>query len=296
MDIFLGLVVILAICFFAYQFVSMLASRADKGERRPTNKEIDHQLFKSALNDPSSTLIEEVSSYRPRDSGSSTDGARYGRDDDRSTKWEGAPVVNVKARLAIKYRDASDEESERIVSVMQCQEPWYIYGHCESRGAQRTFRADRVHECVDVDTGEIVSDIMAFLLEKYENGPDRKIKMMMSGPLGDVATILFYVGKADGRLMPKEKKVLCDTVRALSGDHSLADEAITNRLSRSGIPSRKDFRSAVGRLKEHEAGAIIATLDAAERIIATQKTIHPEEAEAISYMKTKWDALLCESS
>lgn len=69
------------------------------------------------------------------------------------------------AHLRIKYEDEDEKLTQRDVDVhgilFHLGAP-RIEGFCHLRCARRTFRADRIHECIDLDSGEIVEDLAAF--------------------------------------------------------------------------------------------------------------------------------------
>ena len=72
----------------------------------------------------------------------------------------------VKAAFRIKYDDMLGNITERDVDVQEIireNDIVYLAGHCHLRDAHRTFRVDRISECISRDTGEIVEDIPAFL-------------------------------------------------------------------------------------------------------------------------------------
>ena len=58
--------------------------------------------------------------------------------------------------------------------------------------------------CVDLDTGEIVSDVKDFLNALYEESPERTMDSLTTDYL-DVAKVLFFVAKADGQFRREEK-------------------------------------------------------------------------------------------
>jgi hypothetical protein len=62
-------------------------------------------------------------------------------------------------RLRIRYRSSDDQVSERVIPDIEVDPPNRIYAHCELRGEQRTFALDRIEEAVDLEAGELVSDI-----------------------------------------------------------------------------------------------------------------------------------------
>jgi len=77
----------------------------------------------------------------------------------------------VAATLQIAYCDFNGVKTKRTVRVTQYDplQRWVI-GQCSLRKARRTFRAERILTAVDMETGEIVSDLPSFF---YEREPRR---------------------------------------------------------------------------------------------------------------------------
>ena len=77
-----------------------------------------------------------------------------------------AHIRKVKAAFRIKYEDMLGNITERDLDVQEIireDDIIYLAGHCHLRDAYRTFRIDRISECISRDTGEIIEDIQTFL-------------------------------------------------------------------------------------------------------------------------------------
>jgi hypothetical protein len=53
------------------------------------------------------------------------------------------------------------------------------------------------------------------------------------------------------------------------------------------VPTLAAFELAVGRLSQQDASFRSAVVEAAERIVATQKTVHPAEQEALDCLRKR---------
>lgn len=135
-----------------------------------------------------------------------------GRDEQKDA-WEGAfweteNPLPVHAIIQIKYCDGKGQNSERIVTVRQFDSQFsggMIIGHCHLRNATRTFRYDRIIECFDRETGEIILDIGSYLQKIYESSPSFSVNKLLETDY-DTIRVLLYVGRADGSLRKPEKK------------------------------------------------------------------------------------------
>ncbi|MEY2892674.1 MAG: hypothetical protein RJA98_2582 [Pseudomonadota bacterium] len=152
------------------------------------------------------------------------------------------------------------------------------------RRAMRTFRMDRVLEAVDLETGEVLPDIRAWLADKSMNGVEAAAQTLMDKHHGLLA-ILLYVGRADGRFTKAEKLVVADLAREITGDSRLDDQFITELVSEIDLPTIPGFQRAVKQMARQAPEYRARVILAAERIVATQKTASAEEQGALDFMR-----------
>lgn len=200
--------------------------------------------------------------------------------------WEVNEPLPAQATLRIDYEDGAGKKTVRVVDVRQFGSDGYgtlLIGHCRMRNATRTFRTDRIVQCLDEETGEIVDDVHAYLLAKYESSPEYIRDKLLEDEY-DSLRILFYVGKADGQLRAAEKKVIFETCQKLANDYRLTENHINDLYNALNLPSIQAFKMAIGRLSKRGPDTIALLIKAAEEIVATQKAVHPSEKEALDYM------------
>jgi hypothetical protein len=214
------------------------------------------------------------------------------KDEWEGSFWEVAQPLPAKANLKLKYTDGAGRKTERTVDVRQfgaIGPNTLLIGHCNLRDATRTFRTDRIDSCIDEETGEVVGDVRAHLQRRYEQSPDRTKNLLLEGEY-DSLRVLLYVGKADGQLRAAEKTVIRDTCIAITNDSRLTDESIEDLLTNMDVPTLQAFKLAVGRLAKRDEAARAVVMSAAEKMVATQKSVHQAEKEALDYMKKRFAA------
>jgi uncharacterized tellurite resistance protein B-like protein len=200
--------------------------------------------------------------------------------------WDASNPKQVKAKLRLVYVDASGAQSSRTVDVRQFGElpdTTLLIGKCMLRNATRTFRSDRIQQCVAEDTGEIITDVTAYLRDLHNGSPDKAVQTLLEAEM-DILKVLLFVGKADGQLRAAERLVIKDTCTALTGDTRIDDETVRDLLGSMDVPSLAAFQQAVGRLSKRSDDQRRAVITAAQAIVDTQKTVHPSEQSAIDYM------------
>lgn len=201
--------------------------------------------------------------------------------------WELQTVYSCDANLEIKYTDMYGEVTQRVVHVTAFGKDGNtgcIAGLCKLRNAPRTFRYDRIGECIDIDSGEVVVDIHSHLMSRYENSPQRAMDIMQSDN-ADILRVLLYVGRADGTLRAAERAIILVTCHRFTGDDRITDEMLQKYLGSIEKPTIQAFNLAIARLTSSPFDKRAWLIDAAERIVATQKTAHPDEVEAIQYLR-----------
>jgi len=107
---------------------------------------------------------------------------------------------------------------------------------------------------------------------------------LLTKPIANRKT--FYC-KADGQLRQAERNIYLDVCQTISTDSRLTRELIDGLLENIQDLSVSAFKQAVTRLSKQSIETQSLVLNAAERMIATQKTVHVVEQEAIDYMRDR---------
>lgn len=187
------------------------------------------------------------------------------------------------ATLCIRYQSGAGEITERVVSATDYT-PYDLSGLCHLRGQHRTFNLDRILDCTDIATGEVVTDTHAHLRTIYMKS-SRYSLQRLTDPEFPVLDILLYVGKADGQLRAPERKVIAAACKVFTHDLRITQDQVDDLLGYTPVPSLHSFKIAVGRINKLRDEVIKRKLLAASRtIIATQKNVSPGEQEALDYM------------
>lgn len=78
--------------------------------------------------------------------------------------------LTIKATLQFDYIDRNDAKTSRSADIRGIGDDGYgtlLIGHCHLRDETRTFRPDRIKNCMDIKTGEIIDNVMQYLQDKY---------------------------------------------------------------------------------------------------------------------------------
>lgn len=120
------------------------------------------------------------------------------------------------AAFTIDYTDANGDQTRRRIRVIGVSnlisKPGWIEAHCYEREAQRRFRVDRISRVIDEDG--VVHEPLTYLEYLARR---RAFIQVSQGRLDDIANgvvVLMALGRADGRLVKKERQVIVEFVRA----------------------------------------------------------------------------------
>lgn len=203
--------------------------------------------------------------------------------------WETSDPKTLTAHLKFDYKDGNGNLSTRSVRVKEFDNRLHdgiILGHCELRQALRTFRFSRIGNCIDLGSKKPIENLKQHLNDLYEKSPERSTDLLTADYM-DVLIVLYYVAKADGQYRKEEKEVIASYVRKLIRDDRITPELIDNALKDVDIPSLPAYKSAVNRILK--GGQIDPELlgTCCQKIINTQKTVHPLEKIALDYLDKK---------
>ena len=149
-------------------------------------------------------------------------------------------------------------------------------GNCALRDATRTFRFDRVKKGVDLETGEVITDIKHHLNDLYEKSPERSAELLATDYI-DILKVVYFVAKADGQYRKEEKEVISEYVRKLVRDDRITIKMIDEILSEIEVPTMQGFKLAFGRaIKSGEVNPDLL-VTCCDEIVDTQKSVHPME-------------------
>lgn len=169
-----------------------------------------------------------------------------------------------------------------------------LIGRCRLRNEMRTFYLHHIRSCFDEETGEVVGDVYSYLRKKYEQSPNYAVDEpnyavdeLLANEY-DALRVLLYVGKADNVLRAAERAIIQETCRTLAGDSHIDDKMIDRLFKDIELLTERAFKLAVGRLAKRSPETKAVVMNAAERMVATDKKIHPAEQAALDYMRKKW--------
>lgn len=236
--------------------------------------------------------------------------ARIQEDKDNFEGWFYDSVhdyISYKKRLRIVYIDGNGKKTERNIWVYNfSQNPYrgFFLARCELRDANRTFRADRIQSCIDLDTGEYVANVTKHLLDCYHKSDEYKkilekeekqeqqskeneYFLYLTNKYDTLMKVIMYIVRCDGTFNQKEKAIVKEILQDLEDNNEILSNKFLDKFYNSyPLPTLQTFKVNVAKIiKEKEFK--IDLLELAENIVSTQKTVHESEKELLEYLREK---------
>lgn len=211
----------------------------------------------------------------------------------RNDTWEPNFYANGEEKklyleLEIVYRDRNGNETVRQIKIKKYsinadKTEALIYAYCYLRGAGRNFYVSRIQNCTDLETGEIIENLLLYIEQKYDSSPEMKLKKIWS-ILADEANTLIYVGKVDGMLRKQKKEIIASYVLLKMQDCNLSLEEIIEDMKGATPISKTQFARTLGRLAQKSEEERQEIVDCAEKLLNTKKSKQPEEEAMLPYI------------
>lgn len=186
--------------------------------------------------------------------------------------------------LVICYEDANGNESRRRVALHAAYERngfHYLKAYCFERAAARSFRADRIREIIDVETGEVfagIDSILEVVSDRAEpltarEATEKAFQMKKQGIL-----VLLFLARCDGEVHASEETVILNYIDHSCGTKGVDEDYALRRLARLS-PDPMSYEKALKYLARFDPGEMQRVLRFARRLIEADGAISQEEAE-----------------
>lgn len=192
-------------------------------------------------------------------------------------------------RARIHYTDGQGRPSEREVDIVSYDDTTGIgmfEGFCHLRGARRSFYFARVARAVDAQTGEIIDDLRLHLNRLWEQGTGPALRLLRL-ERGLELEMLLFMAKADKALRAAELEIITRYCQDVTGEPRLDAVTIRKELESIHLTTLLGFKQKFGTLANCDPGAAARVAALCRAIVATQKTVHPDEQAALEYLDRK---------
>jgi hypothetical protein len=204
-------------------------------------------------------------------------------DKDAWEAWPEEESRRLSIRLLISYIDRNNNKTEREIRTTSFDD-CHVGAYCEMRGANRSFKYKNIANCIDINTGEDISDVFSHLDKIYNQSPQKTVDDLFD-KIPNTLKVLTYVARADGQFRKNEKLVICNYLIKMSNDKRLTPELIGKALNDQENQSLSAFKVSAGRSFRNEGINIAGCISCCQIIVNTQKTVSAGEKEALEYLE-----------
>lgn len=122
----------------------------------------------------------------------------------------GVDGLPLSVRLSFHFVDRHGQATQRAVDVKRFVSDGRggaIYGHCHLRDANRPFLMARMSNVVDLETGEIITNLPRWTLEQYEKTPHAAAHAFMDANEAALGLML-AMARSDGAMRKQERELI----------------------------------------------------------------------------------------
>lgn len=200
-----------------------------------------------------------------------------------------APSTPATGRYRITYVDADGNRTDREIvalSVLTAEGRSAIYARCLLRGQNRTFIERRIVSAVNLETGEAVDSVAADAMRNYSSSDESKAWSMIAGE-SDAVAALIYVARADGQMRKPERLIIAEYLGRKTPSADVDAGTLDDVIKQCHGPYLpRDFEKLIKALiSEGDKENVAILLNYAERIVNTQKSVHPQEMASIAMIR-----------
>ncbi|MEM1144096.1 MAG: hypothetical protein AAGI88_16075 [Pseudomonadota bacterium] len=219
---------------------------------------------------------------------------------------ESGAFVPVAAMLKIDYLDAKRDRTERRVRVSRfsdVRELGVLKSYCYLRSDYRTFRIDRILSCVDTETGEIVSDVRAYLrhlagLDSLNITDDEPVATnsqlattrqtdpddCLEREYPDLFRVLLFVAMEEGKITKSKRKIIASYLRRVFGEDRVGDGTVNSFARAQSKPTLMSFKQAVGRVVNQKELNPVLMAGCCRYVAEEDSVISDDERAALEYL------------
>ncbi|WKZ15464.1 MAG: hypothetical protein QY317_16335 [Candidatus Jettenia caeni] len=195
----------------------------------------------------------------------------------------------INARIRLCYVDTYNNETLRNIDVSifyRGKEGCKFDGYCHLRKARRTLSSKCVKEAIDLDTGEVISDLPAFFEHKYSETPE-----FVHGKLfedhGWKIHVLIYIAAADGAMRVCDRNIIVRFCMNLKSHKLIDSSRIEEILKKLCRPNKFEFHKYI-RESNPEPEVARVVYETAKEIVNANSKAHSEQIRCLKYIQEKW--------
>lgn len=193
-----------------------------------------------------------------------------------------AESININGLVFIEYTDSRGTKSKRRITIKSSKpynnSDFLISAFCHEKQAHRTFKMSNIDTLIDLETGEIIEDVVSFFSDRYNNSPLGQITSCFQ-KFQDEILIMAFIARADGVLRKKERDIIITFL--LNKCTQNLDVKLLDKEIRRTYCESSEFRGSIKSMKNKSEEDKQNVLKLVRDIIMTDKNPDPMELGAL---------------
>lgn len=200
------------------------------------------------------------------------------------------PAESLGELFFLSYEDANGLKSRRRITLKRSYRAAdgdvYIDAWCHERQDERTFRASRMVELVDLGTGEVIDGALDFFLAREQETPEGRVARALAMAESELLALVF-IARADGSMRAAERApIVALAVERAAG--VAVDPALLDKAVRRLYASPDDYRRALRALAQAPEADRLRVMAAAEAVAGAVGSVDPLERGALDLMRKRF--------
>ena len=104
-----------------------------------------------------------------------------------------------------------------------------IRGHCEDKNATRHFKIDKIKDCYNLKTDELIIDLEDYLDQVYKDSVHCSLDFLRDEN-SDLVSGLIYLARVGGNLSKNKRDAIAETLSWFCGDDRVEESTLKNFL------------------------------------------------------------------
>ena len=150
-------------------------------------------------------------------------------------------------KLLFNYVDRDGSKSRRTAHFIEYQfyGGHYLYGQCELRRAGRTFNCEKMDDIINVETGEVIDNLVDHIVEFTKNSPYSLVEQAFE-KYEPICKSWYYIAAGTKRMSKADYEELCLGLNKLMETDLIEKKHLQSVLKWAEPPSSGAFEKSVG--------------------------------------------------
>ena len=191
----------------------------------------------------------------------------------------------VAARINLKYRKTDNQITERIFDVesfSRGEQGYHIHGYCHRKKRQITLSSLGIIDPINIETGEEIKDIKAYIEAKYSLTKEFKQDLFFD-KYGWAIYCLVYLAATSGSIVKKEREIITSFIKSLDGFSEIEEEWVDTTIKDIYRPGKMEIRNWIKSALQRGENLDIIN-DAIEKLSSMQKAENSEFKSFVKYL------------